>query len=131
MSIITKRTVDLHTMAKIEAMEAILQEQQEIINAIAEKVGYTVEKVGETESGSEIYTYEKDESYESPDGDFQNPIPYVEGMEVEEKLFYYIEDGEYDKDLPFECIKSGKPENFFDGEYFEVMLIPPKVIDRT
>lgn len=54
-----------------------------------------------------------------PDGDYQNPIPYTQGMTVETGKFYYID--YLGKDLPYEAIKTGIPLSFYDRNYFDVI----------
>lgn len=51
-----------------------------------------------------------------PSGDYLNPIPYTEGLEVTAGLFYYTED----RDLPAEALKSGVASGW-NTEWFDIV----------
>lgn len=57
-----------------------------------------------------------------PIGDYLNPIPFKEEIEVEEGKFYSVDDPENPEE-PFvwEAKKSGIPMNGQDTEYFEIV----------
>lgn len=98
-------------------MESKLEEQDKLIASLANKAGYDV-----VSGGNGVYELKKDESYTSASGTYENPILYTTGMSVEATKWYYIEDDKYGKDLPYECIKSGKPSGFTDKTYFDVIV---------
>lgn len=52
---------------------------------------------------------------EREDGSYSKPFKYVDGMEVIESKWYWLDD----KLLPHECIKSGTPADFYDREFFD------------
>lgn len=59
---------------------------------------------------------------EEPDGSYLSPIPYTDGMEVTEGLWYLFQDPE-DPMNPnkWECKKSGIPSSADDDEYFDII----------
>lgn len=114
--IVNKLKMSVEEQAEMELTNAKVAEYGNYIESIAKKVGYRIESVGKTESGSEIFEYEKtDEGANS--GDYLNPIQYIKGDEAEKGKFYWYTD----YDIRQECLKSGIPTNFADTEYFDVI----------
>lgn len=59
--------------------------------------------------------YVKNEEYQEPDGDYLNPIPFQDGIEVVSGKFYT------DSEDIWEAIKDGHPSSFADTEYFDIV----------
>lgn len=78
-----------------------------------EKEGYKLHPVvlGDCIAWEFVPDKGKDSGY----GSFLAPIPYSDGVYVEEGLFYT------DDDNIWECIHSGIPSGFNDPEYFEIL----------
>lgn len=77
---------------------------------------FKVVKLGDVEIMRE-YVTDPDYDPESEDGSYLKPFKYIDGMEVIEAKWYWLDD----KDLPHECIKSGVPASFNDAEYFDIV----------
>ena len=57
-----------------------------------------------------------------PIGDYLNPIPFEDSIEVEQGKFYSVDDPENPNEPSvWECIKSGIPVNGQDTEYFDIV----------
>lgn len=80
--------------------------------SLCNKEGYRLNRIDD-------HTVEltKDEDYVAPSGEYINPIPFVEGMEVEAGKFYSFADGDI-----WEALKSGGPaEN--NGVWFGIIKV--------
>lgn len=88
-----------------------LHQTQQILNAIVESQGLTLRQL---DGGA--YEVVKPQV---ANGDYLDPILFTPGMVVEEGLWYY----DTDKDLPFECIRNGKPMELYDNEFFDVIIV--------
>lgn len=77
---------------------------------ICDKQGYRINKISDN-----AFELVEDENYETPTGDYLNPILYADGDSVEIGKWYYNDD----KDLPHEAIASGQPVGFTDRNYFD------------
>lgn len=80
--------------ARIAALEAKL-------DALTTFQGLTVRDMG----GG---VYEVVKQTEFPAGDYLHPIPFSDGMTVEEGLWYYADD----PDLPAECVQGGVAKSY-------------------
>ena len=101
---------------ELEAVKA----ERDAISAELEQLGQAVEKAGYTVTKIDDGVYEvvKDELDKQPMGDYLNPIPYVDGIEVETGKWYIGEDGNI-----WDAIKDGVPTGFDDEEYFNIITV--------
>lgn len=112
--IVSRISGSVSDKAEKENLKARIVQLEKHLSCMADKIGYSMVEIGETDAGSKIYEFEKnDESAVS--GDYLNPITFEFGIECKVGLFYT--DG---SDI-WECIKEGKPLNFADPEYFDVI----------
>ena len=81
----------------------------------AEKEGF--ELVLKSNDGMIVWEYIAIETPSQEDGTYLHPFTYQDEMEVVEFLWYT--DGEN----IWECIKSGIPSGFNDGEYFDIIEV--------
>lgn len=88
MGIVNRKSMPIDKTAELEYLKAKVSELEKITLGIAEKVGYKLEKVAETENGSEVFEFQKDETSTTPQGEYTNPVPYAKGMECQLGLFY-------------------------------------------
>lgn len=107
-------------MGQIDELKKSIRDQKELIKMLANKTGYTLNEIEETEAGSKIYEFVKDEVYTDP-GTYLTPTEYKPGMAV---VMYtnpdpFSGDGWYSFDGDVKvCIKTGIPKDFNDTEYF-------------
>lgn len=85
-----------------------------VSNPPAAKEGYHL--VPRLNGTNIMWVFEKDENDGAAHaGTYLDPIPYVEGMSIEEALWYT------DGDNIWEALKNGTPVNFSDREYFDII----------
>lgn len=93
--------------AENESLKAELSEIKQTIS----KSGYKIEQTAEG-----VFELVEDETSTQPIGDYLNPIPYTDGMKVENGKWYSNDEG-----YIWECIKDGTPTDFGDKEYFDIV----------
>lgn len=79
---------------------------------LCDKQGYRLHRIDEN-----AIEFVKDEDYEAPMGDYLNPIPYEDGMEVNGGLFYTN-----GADI-WEAIHDGVPSGFDDASIFDIIEV--------
>lgn len=117
MKILKERQMSIRDMIRLERLEAESAEMKKIIKGMADKVGYNLVEIGETEAGSKIFEYENDDS-EIPTGDYLNPVQIpVDGTTIEAGKWYYVDD----KELPHEAKLNAfiTIEDFNDRTWFD------------
>lgn len=103
---IQHRKVDIKTETALELLRADNAELREMMNTLTARFN---------DLGNGVIEVEKKDDSELPYGDYLNPMAYIIGDEVEAGKWYYTDT--VGKDLPRECVKSGIPASFDDGEY--------------
>lgn len=102
MSIAESRMLE-DTLAKVASFDAKM-------DALIEYRGLTVKELDEG-----TFEVVKKTAEDMPSGDYINPIPYLDGMTVEQGKFYT--DGE---DI-WEAYNSGVPSGFADKAFFDII----------
>lgn len=115
MGIVNRKSMPIDKTAELEYLKAKVSELEKITLGMAEKVGYKLEKVAETENGSEVFEFQKDETIEHPLGSYLNPILYELGMVIQKDEWY--SDG---KNI-WEAKQNGTPDGFDDESYFDII----------
>lgn len=100
----------------LQNLNNIIELQKQEINKLESIISKAGFKVTQTSEG--VFELVKDEEYETPTGDYLNPIMYTEGMTVESGKWYTSEDENI-----WEAIKDGVPTGFDDTEYFDIITV--------
>lgn len=109
-----------NTVDSIKPISETMEKLVSVTEIASDKTGYNwkITSIGNVEVLKEYI--KNDESEDEHDGsDYTKPAYYVEGSSVEKGKWYCQES---DTDLRYECIKSGTPSNFFDTEYFDIVI---------
>ena len=120
-------------LANLKKLSSIAESMEEATEP-SEKIGFVwhVVNIGDKELYRELIpdsdaykgidegevTEEDINAEVEPTGDYIDPIPYVDGMEVETGKFYYADN---DMEYRWEAIKDGVPSGFDDKEYFDII----------
>lgn len=120
-------TSDLNEKVKelesaVDSIKPISETMEKLVSVTetaSDKTGYNwkITSIGSVEVLKEYI--KNDEEDEHDGSDYTKPAYYVEGSSVEKGKWYCQES---DTDLRYECIKSGTPSNFFDTEYFDIVI---------
>ena len=98
---------DEHTLS--DEGQYLLDKIDELTKNV-EQLTFNLNKISET-----VTEVIKKDDKEMPEGDYVHPIPFVDGMSVEQGKFYVFDD-----DNIWECIKSGNGAEY-TAEWFEII----------
>lgn len=110
------RNVDFAKLEKLKKViklaDAMTEEEIE-----SDKKGFKF-KVSKFKGEEVSREYVKDESYVEAYGTYDNPIPFIKGMEVNKGSWYFVPGY---KDIPQECKSDGIAESFFNKKLFHLI----------